>query len=659
MILSEMNIPVKTVNALGKKKINTVNDLVMYFPRKYLDYRKIVPLMEAVDRDCAISGYLESYEKQTDKNMTIIKAHLIEESSGQKVTITWIGQSYQYNAIKNFARKEIVVCGKVKHHIVYGYTVTNPYAYYLKEYYTGKIVPVYTKIKGVTDEMLKKQISRCLFEITDPLDPKVVEMTKLPDYLSALNAIHSPQDTESIKKAEKRMIFNDMLYYTTKLKLNAALLPTETDVKTEKHDMTEQMIKGLPYELTDDQRKAYLSIRERMELGKRVNLLVQGDVSCGKTTVAFAAMVLMADNGYQSALMAPTTVLAKQHYEGLKEIADKFGIRIACVTSELKGKAKTAILKEIETGEITFVVGTQSLFSEKLNYSRLGLVITDEEHRFGVKQRESLEKKALSGVHVITMSATPLPRSVADAVYGENKEIVNIMSMPSGRKQVQTAINNSENKIMEFIEKQLKDGRQAYVVCPLINKADEESVTGDLESVEEAEIRYKEYFMPKGYKVGVITGQTSAEDTEMILNDFRENRYQILVSTTVIEVGVNVPNANVMVINNAERFGLAQLHQLRGRVCRGQWYPYCILKSREKENPRLQTMVQTTNGFEIAKADIEQRGIGDLLGVAQSGSSHYMDQILAMPNLYGSVKKYAQLLIDNHMEDPLIELYEK
>lgn len=324
MILSEMNIPVKTVNALGKKKINTVNDLVMYFPRKYLDYRKIVPLMEAVDRDCAISGYLESYEKQTDKNMTIIKAHLIEESSGQKVTITWIGQSYQYNAIKNFARKEIVVCGKVKHHIVYGYTVTNP-----------------------------------------------------------------------------------------------------------------------------------------------------------------------------------------------------------------------------------------------------------------------------------------------------------------------------------------------YVVCPLINKADEESVTGDLESVEEAEIRYKEYFMPKGYKVGVITGQTSAEDTEMILNDFRENRYQILVSTTVIEVGVNVPNANVMVINNAERFGLAQLHQLRGRVCRGQWYPYCILKSREKENPRLQTMVQTTNGFEIAKADIEQRGMGDLLGVAQSGSSHYMDQILAMPNLYGSVKKYAQLLIDNHMEDPLIELYEK
>lgn len=240
------------------------------------------------------------------------------------------------------------------------------------------------------------------------------------------------------------MIFNDMLYYTTKLKLNAALLPTETDVKTEKHDMTEQMIKGLPYELTDDQRKAYLSIRERMELGKRVNLLVQGDVSCGKTTVAFAAMVLMADNGYQSALMAPTTVLAKQHYEGLKEIADKFGIRIACVTSELKGKAKTAILKEIETGEITFVVGTQSLFSEKLNYSRLGLVITDEEHRFGVKQREALEKKALSGVHVITMSATPLPRSVADAVYGENKEIVNIMSMPSGRKQVQTAINIRE-----------------------------------------------------------------------------------------------------------------------------------------------------------------------------------------------------------------------
>lgn len=658
MLLSEMNIPTKTINALAKKKINTVNDLVMYFPRKYLDYREIVPLDNAVDKDCAISGYLESYEKKQDAGMTIIKAHLIEESSGQKVTVTWMGQSYQYNAIKNFARKEIVVCGKVKHHVVYGYTVTNPFAYYLKEYYSGRIVPVYTKIKGVTDDMLKKQINRCLFEVSDPLDPQVVAMTKLPEYVSALKAIHMPENSEEISRAGKRMIFNDMLYYTTKLKLNALDLPKESEIKAVNKSMTEQMIAQLPYKLTEDQQKSYDEIRAKMEQGKRVNMLIQGDVSCGKTTVAFASMFLMADNGYQSALMAPTTVLAKQHYEGLKEITDKLGLKVVCITSELKGKAKTAVLKEIETGKVQFIIGTQSLFSEKVVYDKLGLVITDEEHRFGVRQREALEKKAMDGVHVITMSATPLPRSVADAIYGEDKEIVNIKSMPSGRKQVQTAINNSEAKIMEFVEKQLKEGRQAYVVCPLINKAEEESRVGELESVEETEIKYKEYFLPKGYSIGVVTGQTSAEETEAILNDFRENKHQILVSTTVIEVGVNVPNANVMVINNAERFGLAQLHQLRGRVCRGSWYPYCILKSKEKENPRLVTMVNTTNGFEIAKADIEQRGMGDLLGVAQSGSSHYMDQILAMPNLYSSVKKYAEMLISNHMEEKLIEMYE-
>lgn len=292
------------------------------------------------------------------------------------------------------------------------------------------------------------------------------------------------------------------------------------------------------------------------------------------------------------------------------------------------------------------------------------MVITDEEHRFGVAQRKALEEKADTGVHIISMSATPIPRTMADVLYGEQKELLTIKTMPNGRKPVQTAINRSEEKIFAFLGKQLNQGRQVYVVCPLIENIDIEDslfvMDGkNIESVEKTVVKYKEYFEPYGVHVGVVTGQMKKEQIESEIEKFKQNLYQILISTTVIEVGVNVPNASVIVINNAELFGLAQLHQLRGRVGRGSYQSYCILKSVDRYNERLLTMERTNDGFEIAQEDLKQRGFGNLIGTQQSGNNHYMELIMAMPNLYESVKKYADWLLRAGMADKIMEMYQR
>lgn len=663
MILSETKMTTRTVNALNKKKIYTVNDLATYFPRKYLDYRKTLALSKAVGGDCAIAGYLEYYEKKNDSGKSIITASMIEETSGERVKIQWYGQSYQLNSIKNFARKEIVVCGKVTKHPVYGYGISNPYGYYLKELYAGKIIPVYTKIKNISDNMLKKWIDESIELLSDPIPEEIISRTGLPEYKKALYTLHHPKSMEELEKAQKRIIFNDMLYFTTRLKQQHTTSENNSLFRIQKTILTKQYLDMLPYEFTKDQKNTFYEIKKQMGTGKRVNALVQGDVGCGKTAVAFAAMFLMADAGYQSVIMAPTGILAKQHYDELCRYAEPMGLKAAYLSAELQGKKKDAVLCSIENGEAAFIVGTHSVFSEKVKYHNLGLTVTDEEHRFGVRQRKELEKKAEAGVHIISMSATPIPRTIADVMYGEDKMLMTIKTMPNGRVPVQTAINNSDTSIFAFIEKQISEGRQCYVVCPLIEEIDaddeKKSVMQGVESVEETEIKYREYFDDKNIKVGVVTGAMDKEETDNILSQFKENAIQILVATTVIEVGINVPNANVIVINNAERFGLAQLHQLRGRVCRGNYKSYCILKSAEKGNERLKTMVETTDGFEIAQADLRQRGMGNLIGTAQSGNNHFMELVIAMPNLFNHVKNYAEMLLTKHIEEPLIGLYEE
>lgn len=661
MLLEDAGVQKRTINALAKQKLYTVNDVACYFPRKYLDYRYIIPLSDAVGRDCAVSGYLECYEKKASNGRTIIAAEVMESSSGEKIHVKWFGQSWQLEGVKKFARRKIVICGKVTYHPVYGYCLNNPHSYHLSENFQGKIIPIYRKIKNVGDDMLKKTIDLCIHLSDDPLEQVILEKAKLPTYKEALQIIHHPcgseKEVEMIQKpAWNRIVFNDMLYFTMRLKLNTGKYIDKSPFIAEKAVMTKQFISMLPFELTKDQLNIFYRIRKMLATGRRVNMLIQGDVGCGKTMVAFLSMFLMAENGYQGVIMAPTTVLAGQHYEELKAYAEKFGFQAALLTKELKGAERKKVLSGIKDGSIHFIVGTHSVFSKDVEYKNLALAITDEEHRFGVLQREALEGKASQGVHVISMSATPIPRSLADVIYGEQKEIAAIKSMPGGRKPVQTAINQSDDRIFAFLSKQLKMGRQAYVVCPMI---DEDESDAGLESVETAEMKYKEFFEPYGVNVGTVTGQMVKEEIDKELSRFRENFYQILISTTVIEVGINVPNASVIVINNAERFGLAQLHQLRGRVGRGSYQSYCILKSKDRMNERLVTMTKTTDGFEIAQADLKLRGVGDLIGTAQSGSNHFMDLLIEMPRLYECVKKYAEWIMDADLARKLIAMYEE
>lgn len=345
MLLEEMGINKRTQNALNKKNIYTVRELACYFPRKYLDYRQILPLQEAIGKDCAITGYLSSYEKKEVNGRTIIGAEIIEESTGDVIHVKWYGQSWQFNGVKQFARQEVVVCGKVTHHVVYGYCINNPYSYHLRANYKGKIIPIYRKIKDISEDMMLKIIKTSIEFADEPLSEDVLAKTKLMNYQDALKCIHHPVGEaenveEIIRPAINRIIFNDMLYFTLCLKQQSNGGSFESSFITKKTEKVKEFIDTLPYMLTKDQINVFYHIKKLTSTGKRANVLVQGDVGCGKTVIAFLSMILMAENGYQSVLLAPTVVLAKQHYEELIVFAKRYGFKTAFLCSETKGKEK-------------------------------------------------------------------------------------------------------------------------------------------------------------------------------------------------------------------------------------------------------------------------------------------------------------------------------
>ena len=336
-----------------------------------------------------------------------------------------------------------------------------------------------------------------------------------------------------------------------------------------------------------------------------------------------------ADSGYQSVIMAPTQVLARQHYDSISSMLAPYGIRTAFLDSSLKKRERDAVLREIANGSAQIIIGTHSCVGKDVVYKDLALAVVDEEHRFGVKQRTAIVEKAAKGVHSITMSATPIPRSLAQVIYGDNIQLHTVRSMPNGRKAVKTRVFRNQTGNMKFVLKEVQAGHQAYVVCPMIEN--NEKVPG-VKSVDQITKEYREFLEPQGVRIGSLTGKTSKEETSEIINSFKDGKIDVLIATTVIEVGVNVPNATVMIITNAERFGLSSLHQLRGRVGRGDLQSYCVLQS-DDESPkglaRLQVLCDTTDGFQIAEADLAQRGAGDLLGTQQSGENKYVDYELS------------------------------
>lgn len=656
MLLEEAGVAKRTVTALNKKKVYTVDDLLRCIPRKYLDYREIVPFSDAVGKDCAIAGYIQSAgKKEGNGRPQQIDIDLVEETSGQMVKIYYFGTPYIWEHICKLIHKEVIVCGKISNG-KFGYSITNPYRISDKELFHGTIVPVYSKMKGVSEDMLKKLIKTYIKDLSDPIEENVISRAKLFGYKEALQELHYPTNFERVQQARKRLAFNDLLFFSMQLQEDADKIG-HNGIKIDTVEETVNRLDKLPFQLTEDQAVTLNHIRDNMKSGVRTDALIQGDVGCGKTIVAFLSMSMMAENGYQSAIMAPTEILAHQHYDGFCKSFPDLASKAVFLSGSMKVKEKKEALSKIVAGEALFVIGTHSVISKNVMFYKLGLVITDEEHRFGTEQRDMLMEKGNEGVHIITMSATPIPRSIAAVMYGENKAIYEIKSMPDGRIPVQTAINNNQQKIFDFAEKQLKENRQIYVVCPLVDEAEEGSSSSGMDSVQDVYERYLLYFETIGYKTGKLFGKQDSSEKAANIKAFEENKVQILVSTTVVEVGLNVPNASLIIIHNAERFGLATMHQLRGRVGRGGGKSYCILKSDQRDNERLLTMVNTTDGFKIAEEDMKQRGIGDLIGTKQSGKNHNMDLMLSYPNFYKAVKKYARWMLESQKAEQLVKLY--
>lgn len=697
----QLGVSEAQIKKLNKKNLFTLRDILDFIPRKYYDFRKPCVLEPYFNEQyVAIEGIIKpnSFSYDSSSKPTVLKMNVIDKESNETLHVRWFGAGFLKDKYKYWIGKPVYVCGKLQYHPVYGYSISNPLVFSNKIEESKKIYPIYTKFSGISDDfiaqlrmfafqdhtiyqtdflnddvfsMFSSQIIKHQTQFTQNLLYDIInkdlsdlsfklELIPLPD---AYKKIHNPASLEDIILARFRFLFNDLFYLASKLEIENRTFSKGTlyHLKTLKN--TYQLINSLPYKLTEDQNKVFSDFLEQMRDGKRINALVQGDVGCGKTIVAFLSMFMAADNGYQSVLLAPTNILASQHYLELKQYASQYGYTVAFLHSGLKKSEKKNILKGIRDGNYQFIVGTHSVFSKDVEYNNLALIVTDEEHKFGVEQREALEQKANQGVHTISMSATPIPRSLAQTLYGGVKDVYCINTMPGGRKKVKTQIFQNDNGNYKFISNEIEKGRQAYIVCKYVEDCDRNNVV----STTEAYNKISEYFQnDPNVHIGIVTGKTNKEEADNILKQFQNNEIQILVATTIVEVGVNTPNASVIMIYDADMYGLSQLHQLRGRVGRGEYQGYCILKTglddtKTQYRPvpkRLDFFCTTNDGFEIAEEDLKYRGAGDLIGTKQSGFNEYVDKMLCNPILYQIIKEKICLLADYGVCQEIINIAE-
>lgn len=650
----------RAYNILKKRKMETVEDVCQLFPSKYYDFSFINPLnMSRLDKNYAFVCKLVSYELKKQSSIYIVRCTLQDIYTQNELCVSWFGTTEMYNMLKKDYRPEdtCFIGGKLKASNRKNlFFMSNPIIF---KKYDGEsdchIYTAYEKIRGISESNFERIINDCLEHATipDKVPRELLHKYNLMPKDEAIREMHKPSSVEQIKRAKYRLNMDDLLYFALQLEEKNRNLPAGSAYGIHSLATTTKIIENLPFQLTKDQKSTYEELVNRIRNGKRLNALIQGDVGCGKTILAFLLMFVMADNGFQSVLLAPTQVLASQHYNELKEMAAPYDIDVVYIANGLKKKERETILKSIEDGSALMIVGTHSVLSKEVKFHDLGLSITDEEHRFGVLQREEITTKAKAGMHTVTMSATPIPRSLSDVLLSTT-EVFNIQSMPNGRKPIQTAICASQNTIFQFIKKEIEKGHQAYVVCPLIE--DKQGVMEGILSVKQTYAEYANVFGKNA--VAVLNGKMKEDETEKVIQSFKNGEIKILVSTTVVEVGVNVPNATVIVINNAERFGLASLHQLRGRVGRGNSPGYCILNSVHKNNRRLLALCKYKNGFQIAEADYALRGSGNILGTEQSGSNYYVELSMRYPDLFSELQKYAKKYMDTGVAEMIIKTYQ-
>ncbi|BBB93049.1 MAG TPA: ATP-dependent DNA helicase RecG [Methylomusa anaerophila] len=654
---------------LSKLNIFTVGDLLTHFPRRYEDRSQIKLVGKLTDGEYATihTIVINVRELKPNRRLTIIKLSVRDESG--MAFVTWFNQSYMKNKFK--PGMELIISGKVQKK-QFGVEFNKPEVELAADFFQqpGHIIPVYPATENISQWQLRSLIRQTLNLLTslsessqDSLPREITAQFNIIDPISALNNIHFPADHNALAQARRRIVFEEL--YLLQCGLSYLKYRNKHESIGIKHapdgDLTAAIEKNLPFELTKDQLIAVQEIKSDMEEAVPMQRLVQGDVGSGKTVVAAIALTKTVENGFQGAMMAPTEILAEQHYHSLARLLAPHGVRLSLLTGSLTGRTREKILFHIREGLIDIVVGTHALIQDDVVFKHLGLVVTDEQHRFGVRQRACLQAKG-SKPDVLVMTATPIPRTMALTVYGD-LDVSIIRQMPPGRKPVATYVRSSDRreKVYRFATDQIKAGRQVYVVCPLVEESEKLEGKSAVTLYEELS---NSFF--RGIPCGLVHGKMKSADKEKVMTDFYHGNLKALISTTVIEVGVNVPNATVMIIENADRFGLAQLHQLRGRVGRGEDQSYCILLSdgRSAETrERLNLMVQVADGFKLAEQDLIIRGPGQFFGTNQHGLPDLKAaNIVKDVDILLEARRAAELTIKKpelfmQLKEPLSQLY--
>lgn len=615
----------KTEKLFQKVGIYDIDDLLHYYPRNYDEYETPVDIAElkeetvqAVSAAVCSGVYVNSV-----RGRQIISVNIADQSG--KFPVVWFNLPYLKKTLRKgswFVFRGRIVRKQGKLEMEHPEIFT-PSAY---EEILHNLQPIYGLTAGLSNKTVVKMVTQLLETLpmqSEYLPEELKERYRLADINYALKTIHFPKNKEELLVSRKRLVFDEFLLFiisVRRMKEKAEETPNCFPVK--ETWLTEEVIERLPYSLTNAQLNAWHEIERDLAGRTMMSRLVQGDVGSGKTILAFLAMFLVADNGYQAALMAPTEVLARQHYEGFLKLMEEQGLSFPTVllTGSDTAKEKRIAYERIASGEAAIIIGTHALIQEKVEYANLALVITDEQHRFGVKQREALTTRG-NPPNVLVMSATPIPRTLAIILYGD-LDISVIDELPAKRLPIKNCVVNTSYrpKAYSFIEKQVRQGRQAYVICPMV----EESEGMDAENVLDYTQKLKEN-LPSDIRIEYLHGKMKPKEKNRVMESFAAGEIQVLVTTTVVEVGVNVPNATVMMVENAERFGLAQLHQLRGRVGRGEYQSYCIFiqGNQDQISKRLEILNKSNDGFYIAGEDLKLRGPGDLFGIRQSGDMEF------------------------------------
>ena len=617
----------KTEKVFNKAGIHTTDDLLKYYPRNYDIYEMPLWIRDLkCNQICAVKAIVyKQIEIRRVRNLQIVTAYL-QDDTKNVIRTTWFNAAYLKNTLK--PGSSFVFRGMVKENRG-AFVLEQPKIYKINEYkeLLDKMQPIYPLVSGLTEKMVTKAVVQAIkveLPVKEYMPDAVLKERGLLDINKAYVQIHFPKNKIELKQAKDRIIFNEFFDFTYSLrKFKDSDKDNENRFVINNSEVISTIINDLPYKLTNAQLRTWNEIEKDMSGSKVMNRLIQGDVGSGKTIVATLALISAALSGYQGAIMVPTEVLARQHLESINELIaeNELNINTVLLTGSMKAKEKREAYAKIESGEVSIIIGTHALIQDSVNYNKLALVITDEQHRFGVRQRESIANKG-SMPHIIVMSATPIPRTLAIIMYGD-LDISIIDELPANRLPIKNCVvgTNYRPNAYKFIEQQVVQGRQAYIICPTVEFS--EAIEG--ENVIDYCDTLKNIFPPY-INIEYLHGKMKPAMKNEIMDRFAKNEIQILVSTTVVEVGVNVPNATVMMIENAERFGLAGLHQLRGRVGRGKYQSYCIFinaSETKKASERLEILNHSNNGFEIANEDLKLRGPGDFFGVRQSGDMEF------------------------------------